>query len=145
MTSLGLFLAATLLSPAAPAGDDQPDRFRQLEEILPTPNRIRAASGAPGPGYWQQRADYVIHVELDDENQRIAGSESVHYVNHSPETLRYIWLQLDNNVFDPEGAGALSASAPDFGKKSRAGPCPPCPTAPWPACSSNANSTAVCT
>ena len=53
------------------------DKFRQLEEILPTPNEQRAASGAPGRSYWQQRADYQINVELDDVNQRITASETI--------------------------------------------------------------------
>ncbi|MDP6058592.1 MAG: aminopeptidase, partial [Pirellulaceae bacterium] len=61
----------------------QEDKFRQLEEILPTPNDYRTASGAPGRGYWQQRANYHINVELDDENQRIIGSETITYLNRS--------------------------------------------------------------
>jgi len=72
---------------------DPTDKFRQLEEILPTANEYRTASGAPGHNYWQQRADYVIDVELDDANQRIIGKETVTYKNLSPDTLNYIWLQ----------------------------------------------------
>ena len=60
------------------------DKFRQLEELLPTPNEQRSASGAPGPKYWQQRADYKIAVELDDAKQRIIGSETITYFNNSP-------------------------------------------------------------
>jgi len=74
------------------------DKFRQLEENLPTPNEQRTASGAPGAKYWQQRADYVIDVELDDVNQRIIGKETVTYKNLSPDTLNYIWLQIDQNI-----------------------------------------------
>ncbi len=74
------------------------DKFRQLEEDLPTPNEQRTASGAPGNKYWQQRADYIIDVELDDVNQRIIGKETVTYKNFSPDTLTYIWLQLDQNI-----------------------------------------------
>ncbi len=73
-------------------------KFRQLGTELPTPNVYRTASGAPGHEYWQQKADYVIEVELDDENQKITGSEKVTYYNQSPDPLRYIWLQLDQNV-----------------------------------------------
>ncbi|HCB99419.1 MAG TPA: hypothetical protein DEP78_14220, partial [Verrucomicrobiales bacterium] len=62
-------------------------KFRQLEEILPTPNAYRTASGAPGESYWQQKADYDIKVELDDELQRIVGSEVIHYQNNSPDDL----------------------------------------------------------
>ena len=66
---------------AAPGGDERSDKFRQMEEILPTPNDCRTASGAPGHGYWQQRADYEIDVELDDERQHITGSERIRYHN----------------------------------------------------------------
>ena len=75
------------------------DKFRQLEENLPTPNEYRTASGAPGHRYWQQRADYAIEVELDDLNQRITGKETITYYNNSPDTLNYLWLQLDQNIW----------------------------------------------
>src|SRR5215213_9895064 len=75
------------------------DKFKQLDEDLPTPNEYRTASGSPGSRYWQNRADYVIDVELDDANQRISGRETVTYKNASPDTLNYIWLQLDQNLF----------------------------------------------
>ena len=75
------------------------DRFRQLEEILPSPNAYRTASGAPGHEYWQQQADYTIAVEIDDEKQRVIGDETIVYHNNSPDTLRYVWVQLDANIF----------------------------------------------
>jgi predicted secreted protein len=75
------------------------DKFRQLDELLPTPNEYRTASGAPGHRYWQNRADHVISVELDDERQRIQASETITYTNNSPDELRYLWLQLDQNIF----------------------------------------------
>ena len=90
------------------------DKFRQLEEILPTPNEQRAASGAPGNRYWQQRADYVIDVELDDANQRISGRETVTYKNFSPDTLNYIWLQLDQNIYAKDSDAQMTRTAPDF-------------------------------
>ncbi|MEZ6040546.1 MAG: M1 family metallopeptidase [Planctomycetaceae bacterium] len=90
----------------------QPDKFRQLEEILPTPNDYRTASGAPGHRYWQQKADYDINVELDDEKQRIVGSEVITYQNNSPDSLRYVWLQLDANRFHPQSAANRSQTAP---------------------------------
>ncbi|MEZ4895238.1 MAG: M1 family metallopeptidase [Saprospiraceae bacterium] len=74
------------------------DPFRQLDTELPTPNGYRTASGAPGPQYWQQQADYAINVELDDDNQRISGDEVITYHNNSPDALEYLWLQLDQNV-----------------------------------------------
>ena len=54
-----------------------PDAFRQLDEILPTPTDVRLASGAPGPGYWQQKVDYAIDVRLDVESHRLEGSERI--------------------------------------------------------------------
>src|SRR5436190_7456713 len=72
-------------------------KFEQLDQLLPTPNEYRTGSGAPGPKYWQQKADYVISVELNDQNQTVTGSETITYTNNSPETLKYLWLQLDQN------------------------------------------------
>ncbi|MEP3480420.1 MAG: M1 family metallopeptidase [Fuerstiella sp.] len=79
----------------------QPDKFRQLEEILPTPNEYRNASGAPGHAYWQQKVDYDIKVSLDEKKNSLTGSEVITYTNNSPDTLKYLWLQLDQNRFDP--------------------------------------------
>ena len=90
------------------------DKFRQLEELLPTPNEQRSASGAPGPKYWQQRADYKIQVELDDAKQRLVGSETITYFNHSPDPLNYLWLQLDQNVFASASEANSTATAPEF-------------------------------
>jgi len=92
----------------------QDDAFRQLEEILPTPNDFRTASGAPGAGYWQQRADYVIDVEIDDEHQRLIGKESITYTNNSPDALTYVWLQLEPNIFNPDSAANTTDAAPNF-------------------------------
>ncbi len=75
-------------------------RFEQLESTLPTPNSYRTASGSPGKDYWQQRADYDIKVELDDINRKIIGSETITYFNNSPDELPYLWLQLDQNLFE---------------------------------------------
>ncbi|PMD98401.1 aminopeptidase [Siphonobacter sp. BAB-5405] len=83
-------------------------RFEQLGTALPTPNSTRSASGAPGKEYWQQRADYDIKVELDDANQRIIGSETVTYFNHSPDDLPYLWIQLDQNLFKKDAIGATT-------------------------------------
>jgi len=76
------------------------NRFEQLESTLPTPNSYRTASGSPGKDYWQQRADYDIKVELDDINRKIIGSETITYFNNSPDELPYIWIQLDQNIFE---------------------------------------------
>ena len=73
------------------------ERFEQLGTMLRTPNVYRTASGAPGHAYWQQKANYLIEVELNDDNQSIKGSETVTYVNNSPDQLTYLWIQLDQN------------------------------------------------
>jgi hypothetical protein len=72
--------------------------FRQLGTEIPTPNVYRTASGAPGHEYWQQQVDYDMRITLDDNTQRIDGSEVITYTNNSPDELRYLWLQLDQNV-----------------------------------------------
>ena len=84
--------------------------FEQLGAALPTPNTYRSASGAPGKDYWQQKADYQIKVELDDQNQKIIGSEKITYNNLSPDALSYLWLQLDQNNFS-EGSIAATSRA----------------------------------
>jgi len=76
------------------------NRFEQLESTLPTPNSYRTASGSSGKDYWQQRADYDIKVELDDVNRKIIGSETITYYNNSPDDLPYLWIQLDQNLFE---------------------------------------------
>ncbi len=74
------------------------NKFKQLYQELPTPNNFRTASGAPGHEYWQQRADYVMDIRLDDEEQKIYGEETITYWNNSPDELSYVWVQLDQNV-----------------------------------------------
>ncbi len=78
-------------------GSNHGNKFEQLGTILPTPNEYRTASGAPGPKYWQQKCDYDIKCELDEANLKLTGSETITYFNNSPNTLRYLWLQLDEN------------------------------------------------
>ncbi|HSR39847.1 MAG TPA: M1 family metallopeptidase, partial [Phnomibacter sp.] len=77
------------------------NKFEQLGTILPTPNEYRTASGAPGPRYWQQRADYKISCELDEAKLELRGKETITYFNNSPDVLTYLWLQLDENEHDP--------------------------------------------
>ena len=74
------------------------NKFRQLYQEFTSPNMFRTASGAPGPAYYQQQADYKINVELDDANKKIYGDEIITYTNNSPDQLEYLWLQLDQNI-----------------------------------------------
>ncbi|HWJ93117.1 MAG TPA: aminopeptidase, partial [Telluria sp.] len=91
--------ALSLLACTAFAAEPFDDKFRQLDELLPTPNTIRTASGAPGHAYWQQRADYTIRATLDEARRAISGAERITYHNNSPDTLSYLWVQLDQNMF----------------------------------------------
>ena len=74
------------------------NRFKQLYEEFATPNTYRSASGAPGPDYYQQQADYKMDIVLDDKNARIYGEETITYTNNSPDDLEFLWVQLDQNV-----------------------------------------------
>lgn len=78
-------------------GSNHGNKFEQLGTIISDPNSYRSASGAPGPAYWQQRADYDIKAELDEKNLLLTGSESITYYNNSPDPLSYLWVQLDEN------------------------------------------------
>ena len=97
MRKLALCLLA-LASFALHAQNLNTSKFRQLGQELPTPNVYRTASGAPGHEYYQQRADYDMSITLDDDTQRIYGEETITYTNNSPDELRYLWVQLDQNM-----------------------------------------------
>ena len=100
-------------------GHTNNNRFKQLYEEFSTPNQYRSASGAPGPNYYQQEADYVMDIELDDTNKKIYGNETITYTNNSPDELEYLWVQLDQNVrakdsktplIEPSGAAPADAA-----------------------------------
>ena len=93
-------VAMALTASAQLEGNTNDNPFRQLYDVLPTPNSVRTASGAPGHEYWQQKVDYVMDIRLDDGRQRIDGKETITYINNSPDELRYLWLRLDQNVRD---------------------------------------------
>jgi hypothetical protein len=109
-----LCLSASPLSAQQPVSGQSPDDstrslgdvspFRRLD--LPTPNTIRTGTGAPGRDYWQQRVDYVIRASLDTVAQTVTGEEHITYTNNSPDTLRYLWLQLDQNLFNSASRGS---------------------------------------
>ena len=79
-------------------GHTNQNKFRQLQDVLTTPNSQHTASGAPGKNYTQQKVDYQIDVVLDDEKQRITGNEIITYHNNSVDELPYLWVQLDQNM-----------------------------------------------
>jgi len=94
-----LFLAVGTLSATSRADAPDVSRFAQLGTKLPTPNVYRTASGAPGHDYWQQRADYRIEATLDETKRHVSARQTITYTNNSPDTLPYLWLQLDQNRF----------------------------------------------
>jgi hypothetical protein len=101
------------------------DKFRQMYDLLATPNMYRTASGAPGPEYYQQQADYKIDIELDDKNTKLYGSETITYHNNAKESLDYLWIQLDQNekartsksalIRDEKASGSVGVN--DFSRK----------------------------
>ncbi|MCE3264113.1 MAG: aminopeptidase [Pseudoduganella sp.] len=105
-------LAALCLTVSAVAAEPFDDKFRQLDELLPSANQYRTASGAPGQAYWQQRADYTIRATLDEANRALTGSGQITYHNNSPDTLHYLWLQLDQNIYKSDSDARLSLTAP---------------------------------
>ena len=117
---LAALLPTTLTAADAPArgmpGD--PDKlFAQLDTLLPTPGVTRTASGAPGAQYWQQRADYRIRVKLDEQRRRLSATQTITYMNRSPDTLSYIWLQLDQNIFKDDSISRRSEVAANSGTR----------------------------
>ena len=112
MRRLTATLLLTLAAPAAaqqaphvpPPVTDRTSPFHRLE--LPAANTIRTGSGMPGPSYWQQRADYLIRASLDTVANRVSGEERITYSNRSPDTLRYVWMQLDQNLFNSRSRGS---------------------------------------
>jgi len=80
------------------SGHTNNNKFKQLYDEFATPNMFRTASGAPGPAYYQQQADYKMDITLDDANAKISGFETITYTNNSPDQLTYLWLQLDQNM-----------------------------------------------
>ncbi|WP_025742717.1 M1 family metallopeptidase [Aquimarina pacifica] len=100
-------------------GHTNKNKFKQMYDEFATPNMYRTGSGAPGPAYYQQQADYKMDIELDDKNKKISGSETITYTNNSPDNLEFLWVQLDQNMRAKdsktpliEGSGVDPASSP---------------------------------
>lgn len=96
--------AVTSASPVRTVASDPLARVDRMD--WPGPNEFRSADGSPGPRYWQQRADYTIRATLDTAAQSVSGAVTIRYTNNSPDTLRYVWLQLDQNLYRPGSKGS---------------------------------------
>jgi len=96
---------------------DYEDKFRQLDEVLPTPNVYRNAAGAPGHQYWQQQVDYEINATLDEEKRRLTASQTITYKNNSPDVLKYLWVQLDQNKYRNDSMSALTTTFGGIGNR----------------------------
>ena len=108
---INIFILFLFLTPYICAQNNlNNSKFKQLYEELPTPNVYRTASGAPGHEYYQQKADYQINVELDEEKNILEGNETITYTNNSPDVLNYLWVQLDQNVRAKNSHGQLTTT-----------------------------------
>lgn len=105
-------------SPGSNAAYDPHDLFTQGFNP-PTGNPYRSASGAPGPQYWQNSASYLIHATLSEKDTSVSGDVTITYTNNSPDKLEYLWLQLDQNIFDPSSRSIAASPYPEdpFGVK----------------------------
>ncbi len=118
---LSMLLATTTSLPQdtekkSQKGHTDSNKFRQLKDILATPNTQRTASGAPGHEYTQQKVDYVMNIRLDETNNKLYGNETITYHNNSKDYLEYLWVQLDQNMRarDSKTPLAESKSAADW-------------------------------
>ena len=103
--SAGLFAQEVEQQPEQ--GHINENKFRQLYQEFSTPNQFRTGSGAPGPAYYQNEADYKMDIELDDRNQKLTGHETITYHNNSPDVLEYLWVQLDQNIRSKDAVAKL--------------------------------------
>jgi len=86
-----------------------PHDFFAGEFQPPAGNAFRSANGSPGPMYWQNASSYLIHAALSESDTTIRGDETIYYTNNSPDKLDYVWLQLDQNIFNPASRGVAAS------------------------------------
>lgn len=108
---LGLVVGLFFVGNIAAQGHTNQSKFRQLKEEWATPNMYRTGSGAPGPKYFQQKADYEIDVKIDTEAKKLYGQETITYTNNSPDALEYLWVQLDQNTRKKDARNKLASSS----------------------------------
>ncbi len=120
-------------SPAAPAPvtasaptPAPSSKYDQHEAFAPyfyttNGNEYRSAMGVPGPRYWQNRADYSIVASLDTASKEVSGEVTISYQNNSPETLGFLWLQLDQNIYKSNSRSSFTTHTPQGIRWSNAG------------------------
>ncbi|MFZ9387141.1 MAG: M1 family metallopeptidase [Chitinophagaceae bacterium] len=80
-------------------------------QFYPYPgNDFRSASGEPGPRYWQNRADYRVNCTLDTGKHSVSGTVEIQYTNNSPDNLKFLWLQLDQNIYKRDSRGSATTT-----------------------------------
>ncbi|MCT4320545.1 M1 family metallopeptidase [Elizabethkingia anophelis] len=99
------FLAVSNLSAQQASNYDYKEAFKEPFYTY-NGNEFRSASGQPGTKYWQNHANYVLNITLDDTQNLFTGSAEVQYTNNSPDELKFIWFQLDQNLFKKESRGS---------------------------------------
>ncbi|MEF3077491.1 M1 family metallopeptidase [Winogradskyella poriferorum] len=99
------------IKPERKPGHTNQNKFKQLYDEFATPNMFRTGSGAPGPAYYQQQADYKMDIEIDDVNAKLYGDETITYTNNSPDELTYLWVQLDQNMRAKDSKTPLISSS----------------------------------
>ncbi|MBV9775228.1 MAG: M1 family metallopeptidase, partial [Gemmatimonadetes bacterium] len=92
------------------AGVPDTSLFAPLQ-LWPSPTAIRTGSGAPGSAYWQNRADYQLSATIDTAAKTLRGQLRLRYTNNSPDTLRYVWLQMEQNAFKSNSLNSYYFSA----------------------------------
>lgn len=104
------WLLATFAQTAVPASKFNPRTLWDLQFYPTAPNEYRSANGAPGPKYWQNRADYKLAATLDTLQHKIAGDVEITYTNNSPDNLHYLWLYVEQNIYRPDSRNAATAA-----------------------------------
>src|SRR6185312_8719153 len=111
LTSLGICLLTIITLSQAVSAQDSVSIYNKNQVFDPSfmsqdATEFRSSNGAPGPRYWQNIANYVIHATLDEMDTTLKGNVTINYINNSPDQLKYLWLQLDQNLFNPDSRGA---------------------------------------
>src|SRR5512143_4245592 len=95
------FLTFTFAQTSKETKESNYDNHQAFDPLFysQAPNDYRTGSGEPGPKYWQNRADYKINCTLDTGSHRVSGEVEIIYTNNSPDNLRFLWLQVDQNIY----------------------------------------------